>query len=29
MLDHIDVDGRVTFRGNTFQVDKITERKQR
>ncbi|MFP6757222.1 MAG: hypothetical protein VCC99_03255 [Alphaproteobacteria bacterium] len=29
MLDHIDVDGRVTFRGNTFQVDKITERKKR
>jgi hypothetical protein len=29
MLDHVGVEGRVAFSGNTFQVDKITQRKTR
>ena len=29
MLGHIDVEARVTFRGRTFQIDKLTKRKQR
>ena len=29
MLGHIDVEARVIFRGRTFQIDKLTKRKQR